>query len=93
VLGGEGEGGRAAAAPRRWEKERAAELLRALGEGGAEDREPGARSGGGTNHDVEPGEERDADVNIYASGGDIYITGTPTPRLRQAGHDYTVDPS
>jgi hypothetical protein len=39
----------------------------ALGEGGAEDREPGTRSGGSTNHDVEPGEERDADVNTYVT--------------------------
>jgi hypothetical protein len=31
-------------------------------------------------------------VNIYATGN-ICITGTPTPRLQQAGHDYTVDPS
>jgi hypothetical protein len=62
-----------------------------------EGKEPGTRSGGSTDHDIEPGEERD-DVNTCTTEGastspERLHAGTPTPRLRQAGHDYTVDPS
>jgi hypothetical protein len=37
-------------------------------------------------------------VNTYATGEHLLhrntlTHGTPTPRHRQAGHDYTVDPS
>jgi hypothetical protein len=56
-----------------------------------EGKKPGTRSGGSTDHDVEPGEERVADVNTYTTGG-VYLAGTPTPRHRQAGHDYTAAP-
>jgi hypothetical protein len=54
-------------------------------------KKPGTRSGGSTDRDIEPGEERIADVNTYTTGA-VYLAGTPTPRHRQAGHDYTVAP-
>jgi hypothetical protein len=62
-----------------------------------EGKEPGTSGGGSTDRDVEPREERD-DVNTCATGGATTSpgrlhAGTPTPRLRQAGHDYTVDPT
>jgi hypothetical protein len=97
VPGGEGESGRAAAAPRRWGEGVAPERIGIAVAPHQEEKEPRTSGGRSTDHDVEPGEERD-DENTCATGEattspERLHAGTPTTRLRQAGHDYTVDPS
>jgi hypothetical protein len=85
----EGEGGRASAAPRRWGKEQAAVLLRCARRGRSRrpGREPGTRSDGSTDHDVEPGEERDADVNTCITGERLPRRNTFTPEHQRHAND------